>query len=335
MQCSSCGHQNRADARFCDRCAAPLAQGGQAAIVPQRSQFNTQNAGPGGVGWQSSTTINPSLPIPVPQGAVASSSPSAPPIQPGGHGGIVGIARNVQQMSEQSGYMSGGWGGRQGAYGYSVQVLKFRLEQYDQSGNRTRMMDVEMRGLSIPGRIIDGDWVEVFGRVEGGLIHAKRIANLTTGAIVKTRGIPIAIKVFMVIIAIVVVIGFAFVVYLIVFQGILNPAAYGPPPVSPDGVLSGYCTSLQAGDTQGAYNEYSTKLKSEVSSQQFSQMWSGYVSGCTYDSVQVSGNQATSTLHITTSSMPGPHGSEQTYTYHVILVQDGSNGWKIDSLQSQ
>ncbi len=67
--------------------------------------------------------------------------------------------------------------GRQGRYGYSVQVLKFRLEQYDQSGNRTKMMDVEMRGLSIPGRIVDGGWVEVFGRAEDGLIHAKQIAK--------------------------------------------------------------------------------------------------------------------------------------------------------------
>jgi hypothetical protein len=331
MQCPSCGHQNRTDASFCVKCGAPLTQSGQATTAPPSSQFNTQNAGPGGLGWQSSTTMSQPLPVSPPKQPMAPPSHSAPPTPPvkhREHGGIVGVARNIQLRQALS-----------VSTGLQETILTFRLEQYDSGGNRTRVVPVEIRGLSLTGFISDGDWAEVSGKVKDGMVRAKQVRNLTTGGVVGTKGISTAVKVVWVIGLVIL----AFVVYLIVFQGILNPAShpggFGTPSnsASSDDVLNTYCSDLGSGAYQWAYDQYSTRLKSEVSSAQLSQMWSGkFIDSCTHDSVQVSGKQATTTLSITAKILanqsPPP---EQTYTYHIVLVQDGSNGWKIDSLQSQ
>ena len=77
-----------------------------------------------------------------------------------------------------------------------------------------------MRGRSIVGVISEGDEVEVFGKEEDGLIHAKQIQNLTTVAAVKAKGIPTAIKVFTAIGIVIFVLFMTFIVLLIlgVFQ---------------------------------------------------------------------------------------------------------------------
>lgn len=186
MQCPSCGHQNRSDARFCDRCGASLTQGNQPAKMPlPQNPLGAQMTGPGGSGWQSSTTINQVPPTSIPQ-QLAASTPSPAPMQPGGHGGFMGIARGVQFRAEQ--------GGSSGSYQRTTQVLGFRLEQYDQSGNRVRTLSVEMRGYSIIGFVNEGDQVEVFGQQENGLIRTKQLQNLTTGAMVKVKETPKALQ---------------------------------------------------------------------------------------------------------------------------------------------
>jgi len=329
MQCPSCGHQNRSDSRFCVRCGTPLAQRGQAVNLPPQTPLGTQMTGPGGPGWQSP-----------PQGTPSPAPLSAPPIQSRGHGGIVGIARNVQQSSEQAGYM----GGRQSGYQQTTQILRFRLEQYDQSNNRT-VRNVELRSLSIEGFITEGDRVEVFGKSEGGLIRAKQIVSLDTGAVVEAKGFSGAMKASFVIsgivgVMILALVGSIFFSVLVLHQvplGLGGAGITSTPTASPDSVLNTYCSDLGSGAYQWAYDQYSTRLKSEVSSAQLSQMWSGkFIDSCTHASAQVSGKQAMTTLSITAKILanqsPPP---EQTYTYHVVLVQDGSNGWKIDSLQSQ
>lgn len=267
------------------------------------------------------------------------SAPISPPIQYGKHGGFEGVARNIQRSSEQVGNQQ------------TTQILRFVLEQYDQSGNRTRVMSVEMRSLSIVGVISEGDRVEVFGKQEGGLILADQIQNLTTEAPVKAEGLSTATKVFIAILAIfgmviLALVGYIFVSVLVFHQVPFGPQVPSGPPnfgtpsnttASPGNVMDTYCSDLRSSAYQWAYDQYSTRLKSEVSSAQLSQMWSGkFIDSCTHDSVQVSGKQASTTLSITakilSNQVPPP---EQTYTYHVILVQDGSNGWKIDSLQPQ
>ena len=132
------------------------------------------------------------------------SAPITPPIQYGKHGGIEGVARNIQRSSEQVGNQQ------------TTQILRFVLEQYDQGGNRTRMMSVEMRSLSIVGVISEGDRVEVFGKQEGGLILAEQIQNLTTEAPVKAEGFSGPMKVFIAIFAIFGVVILALVGYIFV-----------------------------------------------------------------------------------------------------------------------
>jgi hypothetical protein len=282
-----------------------------------------QMTGPGSPGYQSPTLHSPSMPQ-----QPAASTP--PPSQSRGHGGIVGIAREVRQSSEQSGGVSGQQGSQQ-----TTQVLRFRLELYDQSGNRTQVKSVEMRGLSIVGFISDGDHVEVFGKLEGGLIRTKQIVNLTTGANVKTEGYSTFYKVIagFVIFCIVGALSFgayAFISYAVLHQDPFKPTSNSSAPTtSPDEVLNTYCTSLQVHDFQTAYDQYSSGLKSRVSSAQLSQTWSDKPLECTHNSVQVSGNQATTTLSIYEPI------AKQTDTFHVTLVLDGSNGWVIDSIQPQ
>jgi len=99
---------------------------------------------------------------------------------------------------------------------------------------------------------------------------------------------------------------------------------------SPDQVLSSYCQDIQSGAYQQAYDEYSTNLKSKVTSSQLTQMWvDQHVDSCTHDPVNVSANSANTTL--------STHDffTKKTVNYSVTLIQDGNNGWKIDNLQQQ
>ncbi len=97
---------------------------------------------------------------------------------------------------------------------------------------------------------------------------------------------------------------------------------------TPNQTLNTYCQDVQSGDYQGAYDEYSAHLKSQVSSAQFTQMWvNKHLDSCTHDTVNTSGNQATTTL--------STHDffTRNSEMYSVTLIQDGSNGWKIDNIQ--
>jgi hypothetical protein len=83
-----------------------------------------------------------------------------------------GVARSVNMRSETFG---------QGA---SRQVLTFRLEQYDDNGNRMTPLPVEMRVLSLMGQLSEGEQVMVRGRWRHGVIRVRRIHNLSTGAVI-------------------------------------------------------------------------------------------------------------------------------------------------------
>jgi hypothetical protein len=67
------------------------------------------------------------------------------------------------------------------------QVLTFRVEQYDEVGNRRDPVLVEMRALHISGRVDDGDEVEVTGRWRRGVLHATRVRT-STGATMSPAG---------------------------------------------------------------------------------------------------------------------------------------------------
>ncbi|MFJ1560816.1 hypothetical protein [Streptomyces mirabilis] len=71
----------------------------------------------------------------------------------------------------------------------SKTVWTFRIERYDDAGNRILLIPVEMRGLTFEGSINDGDWVRTRGRMRSGTLRVTRLENLTTGASVRAKGV--------------------------------------------------------------------------------------------------------------------------------------------------
>lgn len=103
-----------------------------------------------------------------------------------------------------------------------------------------------------------------------------------------------------------------------------------PFNATPDQVLQNFCSGISSGAYQEAYDQYSHKLQSEVSSAEFTQMWSNvHISHCTPGVVSTNGNSAVTMLTIQ------DFFTKQITVYRIILIQDGGNGWKIDSLQQQ
>ena len=84
-------------------------------------------------------------------------------------------------------------------------IWTFRLERYDDAGNRVGVVPVEMRGLRFEGSLADGDVIRAQGRFRSGTFRASEIENVTTGAEVRSRGVPkIAMVVFSIFFALVV-----------------------------------------------------------------------------------------------------------------------------------
>ena len=95
---------------------------------------------------------------------------------------VEGHARGLQTRSERTGDAS-------------ESVWTFRVERYDDAGNRVLLVPVEMRGLSFQGSLSDGDTVRAHGRVRSGTLQADRVENLTTGATIEAKRVPKALKV--------------------------------------------------------------------------------------------------------------------------------------------
>ncbi len=93
--------------------------------------------------------------------------------RPPASGTYRGIARGIQTRSESFGQ------------GQSRQILNFRLERYDDEGNRAAPLPVELRAYWLSGHVAEGEEVEVSGHVKRGILRVKRIRNLTTGAAVE------------------------------------------------------------------------------------------------------------------------------------------------------
>lgn len=102
-------------------------------------------------------------------------------------------------------------------------IWTFRIERYDEAGNRVALVPVEMRGLRFDGSLADGDVVRARGRFRAGTFRADQIENLTTGAAVRSRGVP---KIAMVIFAILFVAVVAFIGW-VAYTGFTSDM--GPP----------------------------------------------------------------------------------------------------------
>lgn len=156
--------------------------------VPQREtpspldDENTLGASeprPGGVAWGERETNprQPAVPPPdAPEKPRESAAPSATRRSqpPSGikRGGITGEVRDFRERTDME--------------GVSVfTTWAFRLERYDEAGNRLPPVPVEMRGLKFTGSISEGDWVFVRGSwTPGKPMHVPSVENLTTGTTV-------------------------------------------------------------------------------------------------------------------------------------------------------
>jgi hypothetical protein len=68
-------------------------------------------------------------------------------------------------------------------------VLTFRVERFDDDGNRELLASVEMRGLRITGSVKEGDRVRVLSaKEENGTVVATKVANETTRAVIIAHG---------------------------------------------------------------------------------------------------------------------------------------------------
>lgn len=135
-------------------------------------------------------------------------------------------------------------------------------------------------------------------------------------------------------------------VFFVLFAGIVAYIAYTAlhgfsflQSSTPNQALSNFCTDLNTGDLQGAYNAYSDGLKSRTSSADFSNMWATkHIATCIPSVLNSSDSQASGTITTTefpTHATPSASGPPPyvTTTYNVVLIKDDNGGWKIDSIR--
>jgi hypothetical protein len=70
-------------------------------------------------------------------------------------------------------------------------VLSFRLERFNDAGDREVLGQVELRGLFLAGSLQEGDRVTVLeAKLDDGTFVASKVKNETTGAVITARGLP-------------------------------------------------------------------------------------------------------------------------------------------------
>ena len=332
MICSSCGQQNRQNSRFCSKCGAHLPQGNlPTGLTSMQQPTSSGIAGPGGVGWQPNLPNNQLLSSSPFKPTVTTGALSSTALQPSQDGTFEGEAHDIQSRQEPSIYGNNQY----------VQIWTFRLEKYDKNANR-QQLSVEMRGQSIVGRIYEGHQVKVFGKLENGELRAKRVEDKNTGGNLEVKEgmqttaiLIVAVSVFVIVV----------ISAIIVFSTISKSPSSGVGSVpsnvptipsgpsgknSPKHVLEDYCLYIRTGSYSEAYDEYSAKLKNQVTSAQLQQMWlSKHIDTCTHDTIQITGNTGTTTISAHEAF------TDQIRSYSVRLTQDSNGAWKIDDLQPQ
>jgi limonene-1,2-epoxide hydrolase len=96
---------------------------------------------------------------------------------------------------------------------------------------------------------------------------------------------------------------------------------------TPRKTLSIFCSTMQSGDYQTAYEQFSSDFQEVVPEQEFAAIFAqNKIISCTYGSLGVSGTSATAMLKlVNTASL--------AYSAIVTLVQQGGNDWKIDRVK--
>ncbi|MFB9734820.1 hypothetical protein [Streptomyces sp. NPDC057386] len=96
----------------------------------------------------------------------------------GGHSVVEGAVRGSQVRTEYRGERT------------SEVIWTLRVETYDTDGNLFSVVPVEMRGQTFEGSVGDGDWVRARGRMKSGTLRPTELENLTTGAVMRVKGVP-------------------------------------------------------------------------------------------------------------------------------------------------
>jgi FHA domain len=91
-------------------------------------------------------------------------------------------------------------------------VLAFRVDRYDESGNRLAPVAVEVPFFG-RGQVGEGEEVEVSGKWHRGTLRANKVSNLSTGA--EVGGRSTAMKIALVLVVVFIVAFFAFIGYSI------------------------------------------------------------------------------------------------------------------------
>ncbi|WP_158710163.1 hypothetical protein [Streptomyces katrae] len=99
---------------------------------------------------------------------------------------------------------------KQGQSNYET-VWAFRVERYDEAGNRVLLVPVEMRGYAFEGAISEGDWVRAHGKMKRGTLRASRLENLTSGADVQAKMVP---KIILILVCVAFAAWFVFLIFL-------------------------------------------------------------------------------------------------------------------------
>jgi len=98
---------------------------------------------------------------------------------------------------------------------------------------------------------------------------------------------------------------------------------------TPDKTLGTFCSALQGGDYQTAYEQFSPKLRGVISETAFATIFEhDKVTGCTYNAINETGNSATAGLELV-------HASNGTNKDGITLARDDKSGWKIDDFYRQ
>lgn len=93
---------------------------------------------------------------------------------------------------------------------------------------------------------------------------------------------------------------------------------------TPRETLSMFCSTMQRGDYQTAYDQFSSDFQDMVSEQKFAAIFAqNKIVSCTYGPLSVSGTRATAMLKLANTA-------SLAYSNMVTLVQQGNSDWKID-----
>ena len=220
--CPQCKAINRSTAQFCDQCGSPLGHQKSAQPQQpespvgnafESSGWQTPSVTPEAPSDPSSD-INPRRPSTLPeqqhvqpkQQPQQHEEPQLTPVKPSGvafeSGGGLRNGRPISLPEQQGGKTTEANTPKFSAKGNRVigevrefrerretegnftwTIWTFRVERYDESGNRMQPVPVEIKGMKFEGTISEGDWVELPELWKPGEVASpKKFDNLTTGA---------------------------------------------------------------------------------------------------------------------------------------------------------